>query len=277
MALPALPVPKTRQSTESLSGIKITPTNLPKSGLRAPSASHIASAPPTPVPSKLQTPATSGGKTLKKQISINAFPQPPRSVRTSSLPPSPLCGNAMPGLGSRSAAGSRRESAISPVEPGSVAVKPRKRNKASTSPKRAAYMSSSTPSLLNGSGDGRSISSGPGARGSDGLLSLPSPPQSRSSSAQGSYSTSATTNEDQPEGSREHIDTDEATVKDGASKSDGKGNVIVSVRVRPDAGTTKSNEDWVVDGRRSLVAHRGKEGGDYFYGIEQTARDLVPS
>ena len=45
-----------------------------------------------------------------------------------------------------------------------------------------------------------------------------------------------------------------------------KGNVIVSVRVRPDAGTqnsTQSEGEWMVDGRRALVAYRGKEGGDY--------------
>lgn len=53
------------------------------------------------------------------------------------------------------------------------------------------------------------------------------------------------------------------------SKLDGKGNVIVSVRVRPDASgneNTKAEGEWMVDGRKSLVAYRGKEGGDYFYG-----------
>ena len=51
--------------------------------------------------------------------------------------------------------------------------------------------------------------------------------------------------------------------------AEGKGNVIVSVRVRPDAeGTPKGKADgeWMVDGRRSLVAYKGREGGDYFYG-----------
>jgi centromeric protein E len=53
--------------------------------------------------------------------------------------------------------------------------------------------------------------------------------------------------------------------------SEGKGNVIVSVRVRPDAGAngqpSKTDGEWMVDGRRSLVAYRGKEGGDYYYGM----------
>jgi hypothetical protein len=50
-----------------------------------------------------------------------------------------------------------------------------------------------------------------------------------------------------------------------------KGNVIVSVRVRPDAGgdgpgSNKTDGEWMVDGRRSLVAYKGREGGDYYYG-----------
>lgn len=48
-----------------------------------------------------------------------------------------------------------------------------------------------------------------------------------------------------------------------------KGNVVVSVRVRPDAsgsGDRKAEGEWMVDGRRSLVAYKGREGGDYYYG-----------
>jgi centromeric protein E len=53
-----------------------------------------------------------------------------------------------------------------------------------------------------------------------------------------------------------------------SSKADGKGNVIVSVRVRPDAGgnDNKADGEWMVDGRKSLISYRGKEGGDYYYG-----------
>ena len=61
--------------------------------------------------------------------------------------------------------------------------------------------------------------------------------------------------------------------------AEGKGNVIVSVRVRPDAGSNgeRSNADgeWMVDGRRSLVAYRGKEGGDYYYGTFVTSFHVV--
>lgn len=54
----------------------------------------------------------------------------------------------------------------------------------------------------------------------------------------------------------------------GAMAKDGKGNVLVSVRVRPDSGAkdNKPEVDWVVNNKQSLIAFRGKEGGDYYYG-----------
>lgn len=62
-----------------------------------------------------------------------------------------------------------------------------------------------------------------------------------------------------------------------------KGNVLVSVRVRPDAKSEQSRGgrgDWNVDGRKSLVSYQGKEGGDYYYGMEWdivklTCADLI--
>ena len=55
-----------------------------------------------------------------------------------------------------------------------------------------------------------------------------------------------------------------------------KGNVIVSVRVRPDTSSQESSQtdgEWMVDSRRSLVAYRGREGGNYHYGkLEMEAR-----
>ena len=63
--------------------------------------------------------------------------------------------------------------------------------------------------------------------------------------------------------------------QDSKSK-EGKGNVIVSVRVRPDGPGEpgRPTGEWMVDGRRSLVAFRGREGGDYFYGVSSLARSL---
>lgn len=59
------------------------------------------------------------------------------------------------------------------------------------------------------------------------------------------------------------------------SKVDGKGNVIVSVRVRPDAAGhdhSKTEGEWMVDGRKALIAYNGKEGGDHYYGKSPSAQ-----
>lgn len=260
-ALPALP--KTRKSTGNIPTISdfngASAPGLPRSGLRAPSQPHHLSLPTSPVAAaspltKVRSPGVNpAGKTIRKTISINAFPQPPRGgIRTASMPPSPLSG----GLGSYRGS---TEDLTNPPTP-----KVRKRPKTTSSP--TTNFVGGTVSLTNGTGDSRSISSGPGARGSDGLLSLPSPPQSRSSSAQDSYSTSATTFDDNGE-TRGREASGELHGKD--SKTEIKGNVIVSVRVRPDANggdQGKGEGEWMVDGRRSLVAYRGKEGGDHYYG-----------
>jgi centromeric protein E len=105
-------------------------------------------------------------------------------------------------------------------------------------------------SFLNG-GENKSVS----------IQSLPSPPASRPTS---SHSGS---NEDGEERGRS-ASTDEAMDGDKMGK-DGKGNVIISVRVRPDQASTeapKSDLEWMVDGRRSMIGYRGREGGEYNYG-----------
>ncbi|EFZ00277.1 Kinesin, motor domain protein [Metarhizium robertsii ARSEF 23] len=253
MALPALPVHKTRKSTENIPShapVKSAPST-PRSGLRAPSSILT---PPTPVPTTILPLSKSlasvnavgavnaAGKTLRKTVSISSFPHPPRGEsRSSSLPPSPLASE-------------------------------KTRSRRSKTPKELSHLtySPSTPSLLNGSGEGKSISN---ARMSDGLISISSPPQSRSSSAQDSYSTSATTYDEPGEGSAVKVDAGAPVVGSASdkrsSKSDGKGNVVVSVRVRPDNALGQSNPEgeWMVDGRKSLIAYKGKEGGDYIYGM----------
>ncbi|KAH7270101.1 kinesin motor domain-containing protein [Fusarium redolens] len=251
MALPALPVSKTRKSTGNIpsptGSIRSAP-GTPRSGLRTPSTMSLV--PPGPAPSAaLPQPRTGSGvngagKTLRKSVSINSFPQPPRGdTRSSSgVPPSPR-----------------------------AVDKPRSTRKSSKAAKESMYstISSSTPSFLNGSGEGKSI---PSVRMSDGLISVASPPQSRSSSAQDSYSTSATTYDDPAEGSGQKSD---ASTDKRASKHDGKGNVVVSVRVRPDAnGNNGSPEgEWMVDGRKSLISFRGKDGGDHYYDNVFTTHD----
>ncbi|KAI9171541.1 Kinesin-related protein [Paramyrothecium foliicola] len=239
MALPALPMSKTRKSTGNIPSpisTRSAPAT-PRSGLRAPSANLPPLSPSTALP---QIRAASGvnaaGKTIRKTVSINSFPQPPRGdTRSGSLPPSPLA---------------------------SEKSRPARKSKSSRDPLHGTY-NSNTPSLLNGSGEGKSVST---LRMSDGLISVSSPPQSRSSSAQDSYSTSATTYDDPADvvAQRGDAGSDKRT-----SKPDGKGNVVVSVRVRPDANSDHGSPDgeWMVDGRTSLIAYRGKEGGDHYYGM----------
>ncbi|KAI0966333.1 kinesin-domain-containing protein [Xylaria arbuscula] len=244
-SLPALPMPKSRKSTGGIGSPTRTP-GTPRSGLRAPSAASIHSGPPlSPAPTgALPIPKGAGvnsaGRSIRKTVSINSFPQPPS--RGGSMPPSPLSGT----------------------------VTPARRARTPQATSKTGFQSGVMPSLLNGGGEGKSLLGGAGTRHSDGLISVASPPQSRSSSAQDSYSTSATTYDDPAEmngvGARERR----------ASKGlDGKGNVLVSIRVRPDAaGSTGQTEgEWMVDGRKSLVAYRGREGGDYYYDNVFTTHD----
>ena len=232
VALPALPVGKTRKSTGALPAPATTPS---KSGLRAPSTALTRSTSPGPTTALPQPRAVSGfnaaGKTLRKTVSINSFPQPPRGEgRVNSLPPSPL---------SNGASNKSRTPTTPNYTPG-------------------------TPSLLNGTGDGKAVGRG-SLRNSDGLISVSSPPQSRSSSAQDSYSTSATQYDDVIDVAQQKLD---ANNKRSSKVDSGKGNVIVSVRIRPEANSQEDriDNDWMIDGRKSLVAYRGKEGGDYYYG-----------
>ncbi|RWA05721.1 hypothetical protein EKO27_g9388 [Xylaria grammica] len=241
-ALPALPMPKNRKSTGGIA----SPTRTSRSGLRAPSAaslhggSPLSPAPTGALPIPRGAGVNSAGKSIRKTVSINSFPQPPK--RTGSVPPSPLSGSVTP------ARRARTPQAIS----------------------KTAFQSGGTPSFLNGGGEGKSLLGGAGTRHSDGLISIASPTQSRSSSAQDSYSTSATTYDDPSE-------MNGAGIKEKrASKGlDGKGNVLVSVRVRPDAGGSngQTEGEWMVDGRKSLVAYRGREGGDYYYDNVFTTHD----
>jgi centromeric protein E len=133
--------------------------------------------------------------------------------------------------------------------------------------------------LLNGSGENSFISSAEGARGSDGFLSLPSPPQSRDSSADDleSYNTDDTIFEDlevEP-GTRGRKKSMDSKRSSGTTKDNGKGNVTVSVRVRPDTGggdADSEDGEWMVDGRRSLISYRGREGGDHVYGMYRAGK-----
>lgn len=270
--LPALPVAKSRVSNVSPASRSSSASLLPSPATsnRAVSSSALPQR-PTPkghtnstsnVPTLTATDSPAGplppGKTLRKTVSIGAFPQPPKHAgRTASHPPSPLSASSTPSsdtLDQRLAAGSK---VATPSRQSSL----KKPSRVSNVGGRGLLAKSplTPPSLLNGSGESVAVVN-------TAHLSLPSPPQSRNSSAQGSYATSATTIEDIGEDeARGRIDSKAA---DGGAHKDGKGNVIVSVRIRPDVVKDNKQElEWEINGKRSLVSYKGREGGEYYYGI----------
>ncbi|KAF2237649.1 kinesin-domain-containing protein [Viridothelium virens] len=306
--LPSLPVPKTRKkSNSSIASIPTSETNRlssasPQSGIptskgTSPSTSGIPAPGLTPkstphaystssIPTlgnnknEQATPVIGTtsvpGKTVRKTISIGSFPQPPKGVsRLSSLPTSPLAMNAKfpdqtPAIPEHSSTENKR-----------LQTPKAKKTRVSggiTPHAPPLRIPGSAPSLLNGTGDSKSISSAQGAQGSEGLLSLPSPPDSTSSSMDGSYSTNATQFEDIDEDVTISSDAQYAEgqkLDRNSGQKDGKGNVLVSVRVRPDVGPSDARiqGEWMVDGRRSLVSYKGKEGGEYYYDNVFTTHD----
>ncbi|KAF1949406.1 kinesin-domain-containing protein [Byssothecium circinans] len=262
--LPSLPVAKSRVSTASPAARASPGSLLPSPANRAVSSSaltrpktrgHTSSSSTLPTLTTTDSPAgpLPAGKTLRKTVSIGAFPQPPKYVgRNASHPPSPLSASTTPTsepVGQRPPSGSAKAVSTS----GSL----KKTARASNVGARGLLGKSplSPPSFLNGSGESMAVETS--------HLSLPSPPQSRNSSANGSYATSVTTFEDvgdaEARGRSEHQSADRNSIQ-----KDGKGNVIVSVRVKPEP-KDKQELGWEVNNKRSLIAYKGKEGGDYFY------------
>ncbi|EXJ95991.1 centromeric protein E [Capronia coronata CBS 617.96] len=271
MSLPVLSRPLADPPTGALPPI---PSNKPPrkslpqitSRLKAPSRTTTLSPPPVastvdlsyPKPSERAS-GISPGKSVRKTVSIGSFPQPPNAA---SRPPTSASAASTTSTRKRTSDGTG-----STVQPSTI--KSKKSPKASLA---ASFMTSQTPSLLNSTGDGMTISTKAANRISDAQSSIHSLPQSRSSSANGSYSTSATTIEEVDDDSRGRTKDLDDTTMDSKQISKGKeikGNVIVSVRVRPDPGTQNNYQseegEWMVDGRRGLVACRGKDGGDYHY------------
>ena len=283
-ALPQLPASRLRtpSSLVEFSHQQVSPStalrfppNPPSMFVRpsvSPSTSHPSSSPKTPTLRSNSTGQThspgedsSTDKEIRRSVSIANFPQPPKvrrigldskySTATHSLVSDPTA--------SSKDRGDARSS--------SVRIK-RLKTKASTDGLGQMYSGGPVATLLNGSGNDKAISSNTETGVSNDLASLRSPPHSRSSSAQESYSTSATTFEDTDD--KRVREEGHVNRKDGSKRWDpgrreheAKGNVIVSVRVRPDATAEKlSGKNWMVDSRQSLVAFKGGEGGNFFYG-----------
>jgi centromeric protein E len=114
------------------------------------------------------------------------------------------------------------------------------------------------------------ISAGESGKQHDSLLSLPSPPQSRASSANDQYSADLGDEAGDEATARGRPRSIDAAAKKELDAKNDKGNVLVSVRVRPESGgdgeaSNAGDGEWLVDGRRSLISFKGKEGGDYRY------------
>ncbi|KAM5471215.1 Kinesin-like protein kip2 [Microsporum audouinii] len=271
-ALPPIPASKSRKSMPGPGeSAKLYSTPSLPSKLRSPTTAQTKSTVPSslgpssssPNKSSFRSPSvclTSGSpdKSIRRTVSIAAFPQPPKASRPSLSTQSSFSSN--PTDSAKPASGSRAKRKAPRIDTGAG----------------SQLKNSKTPSLLNGSGDGKSI---PNSRNSGGHASVISPTQSRSSSTQDSYSTSATTyddNEDSTRRGRDGVEEASGSSHRNSKTREGKGNVIVSVRVRPDLSSPdgKSSEgEWLVDGRRSLVSYRGKEGGDYYYDNVFTTHD----
>ena len=280
---PTIPVPKPRTTSckpSETSRIPSAPQSpLERIAQRTPSRpsklgnpTAKESAPTVPTPQPTSTPSQAPGlpgSDVRRSVSIAAFPQPPQVRTRIATSPRPSPSATWPTL-EHSLRDSDDPGVRGILGGGSLKIKKLK-TKNSSSALSTMYANSHSPTLLNGSGDGKSIVSSDRNRISDGLNSLHSPGQSRSSSAQGSYSTSATTFEDTDDAARRGRDLiePENAIKSVSTNRESKGNVIVSVRVRPDAagnGEARSEGEWLVDGRRSLISYRGREGGEYYYG-----------
>ena len=292
------------------SGLPQLPVSKLRGPSTTPEASRISSASPTAsklalkVPSKVQKPppSSTGGHTtsspsiptlrsvsalqgqgqpedphreVRRSVSIANFPQPPKIQRRTGVE-SKYSSAAYYRIPETSTGSDRKTSQLSRGQESSDSQlaslrQKRLKNKPSNGTLGQMHSAGPSPTLLNGSGNGKAIRNiHSETRVSNDLASLKSPTHSRSSSAQGSsYSTSATTFEEGEE--KRGRDGVKEEMKIETQKRDhgkeGKGNVIVSVRVRPDAGEDKtSRKDWLVDGRQSLVAYKGREGGDYYFG-----------
>ena len=251
-----LPTPTSRSATPSTLP-KLNTTGLKKKS-SLPMISHTAQS-PVDLPTK-------------RVISIGAFPQPPKgNTKPSGQSPSPrpspnLSSTSLNSLASRDAQHGNGKVRLSQS-------RGRRTSKNSVYGQLARAVSSP---IVNDSpyhnGQEKAL---PRLPSLDNHLTILSPPASRPTSAHGSAVTDGTHFEDVDEmPARDKMrPNDVLSVKSVRStksfSKDGKGNVLVSVRVRPDGSgndSSRISDAWTVDGRRSAITYRGREGGDFRYG-----------
>ncbi|KAG9634509.1 kinesin-domain-containing protein, partial [Aureobasidium melanogenum] len=223
-------------------------TGIPRSVTSSPSIptlrTQASSLSPSPSPSRVPTP------NLRKAVSIEAFPRPPGSGIASPLGPlassSPRnSSQSSTSLAPTSHSSSTSRLPLSPLQPPAGLRKPQSKPSL-----RNLRSKTSTTSLTTAAA--RAVRNSK----SESLLSIPSPPGSRSSSAPVSPATPLTPN-------TLVADSTMSEATHGDKDKEAKGNITVSVRVRPDAAAdTQPDGEWLVDGRRSLITY---ESGEYRY------------
>lgn len=217
--LPSIPLPKSRQSSIPTSG-----SSTPVSALPQPASARTASTSSIPNSASTHTSVTSitsagsqipsdGKRPLRKTISYNSFPQPPK--------------------------GSGTPNGTSPS------------SSTSTTPRSSRQ----GPGVPNGVGRSVSVHSA-GTRASN------------ASALANDLQTTPSEQTKTDEGSR-------GRHRPSSSHGKDKGNVVISVRVRPEKDAnddTAGAGEWLVEGKKASVSYRGREGGEYIYGSHQSPK-----
>ncbi|KAI4731837.1 kinesin-domain-containing protein [Aureobasidium sp. EXF-10728] len=242
------PSDKERQGADGVSA-DLRPraaTGIPRSVTSSPSIPTLRTqaSSPSPSPSRVPTP------NLRKAVSIEAFPRPPGSGIASPLAQlassSPRdSSQSSSSLAPNSYSSSNPRLPLAPLQPPSGLRRPQSKPSLRNLRSKTSVASLSTTAV-----------SAVRNSKSESLLSIPSPPGSRSSSAPVSPATPLTPN-------TPVADTTMLEATNGDKDKEAKGNITVSVRVRPDAAAdTQPDGEWLVDGRRSLISY---ESGEYRY------------
>lgn len=236
-SIPSIPVPKSRQSLGPSSDKSPNSTS-PSSGLPKPGNTRTVSSPFAA--SYTNGSPTSAPGTPNPDKALPSLPQGKQLRKTASY-------NVFP----RPASADSRPPSTHSIA--STATTPRSSQRQS--------------SLMNGANSSRPTSSATtaSARGSRGL----SYADKKSVSSMSVHSIDPT--RDMPSVGESAVEDDEPRGRPSSTAGPkDKGNVTISVRVRPDATPTEGKDaqgEWMVDGRQSLIAYKGKEGGDYVYGM----------
>ncbi|KAF4550261.1 Kinesin motor domain-containing protein 6 [Elsinoe fawcettii] len=250
------------------------------SGIKAPMLRRKSSSPLLRQGPLLSEPITSGLPFMWRKASSPLL----RQIRLPEDPPSP----PPPRVESPEKESSPKESPSKEVSPTSEIPSLTQIKESTPSPKSATSRTSGLPTIKGK----RTASIASSTRKSDRHLNIPSDFDSRPSSANGSAITDGTQFEDidpltvptsaptsKPRGRSRPSDAgsirslrstkSESNLKFGKEYSkegkDMKGNVVVSVRVRPNGSDTTANPDWIVDNNSGRISYKGGEGGDFRY------------